>query len=216
MMKPKHGAIRKNLAIVMLAVAVLLGAGTASYAVTIDFRDNAWSAAEAELDGQFTLGDVTLTAMPQGARLWHDTTDGIGVIYNYENDEIEQNERLLVTFSSQVLLDYVFISDFFYECRSGACYNEIGEYSLNGSDWTGFIAPNSNLPSPATNGEMTLNIGGVLTNSLWLRAPGIIGTQDHEYALQKIAYSSVPEPSTLLLLGGALIGLGFVRRKFKG
>lgn len=201
----------------ILAIVLLVATFSASSvsALTIDFRDNVWETGDGS--ASFTYGDVTLTAWPysEGATLWHDSIDGIGVRHSYEADEIESNEILQVSFASDVTLETIYLSDFFYEYRSGSWYNEIGYYSLDdGNSWILFTAPDSNLPSPSTNGEMSIAVG-VEVSSVWFRAPGIIGTEDHDFALQMLDITAVPEPSTLLLLGTGLAGLLAFNRKRK-
>lgn len=206
-----------NLIIAVIISSLSLSV-SAAYAITIDFTDDAWE----DGDGlhSYTIGDVTVTATPRYARLWHDSTDGMGIRYSYEDDEIEGREMLKVSFASNINLDTIGLSDLFYESRSGHWYNEIGYYSLNdGVSWTQFIAPDSNLPSPATNGELSIAIGGIKTDSIWLKAhvnntyTNYFYRQDHEFALQRLDISQVPEPSTLILLGSGLAGVALLGKK---
>ena len=189
---------------------------TAADAITIDFTDDAWEAGDGLTS--YTIGDVTVTATPNNATLWHDNIDGMGIRLSYEADEIESQEILKVSFASNITLDTIGVSDLFYENRSGHWYNEVGFYSLNnGGSWIQFIAPNSNLPSPTTNGELDIAIGGIDTDSIWFKSRGYVFVngyrQDHEFSLQRIEISQVPEPSTLLLLGSGLIGIAIMGKK---
>ena len=196
----------KNLFVTLtVTLFLLLGNAGSSYSLTIDFTDAAWEAAEGF--DNFTLGDITLQSHPFNSTLWHDPIDGIGVIYSYENDEIEDNELLQVSFASLILLDVIHLADFFYECRQ-TCYSETGSYSLDGGvTWISISAPNPSFP----NGEMSIAIGQ-LTDSIWFMAPGQIGLEDHEYALQALTYTDlppqqVPEPTTLILYGIGIVAI---------
>jgi hypothetical protein len=51
-------------------------------------------------------------------------------------------------------------------------------------------------------------------DSIYFKAPGDIGNEDHEYSVKGI-YTSVPEPSTFFLLStGLLVGTAFRGRLF--
>ncbi|MCX5798283.1 MAG: PEP-CTERM sorting domain-containing protein, partial [Proteobacteria bacterium] len=78
-----------------------------------------------------------------------------------------------------------------------------------------FLADESALPSPATNGEKTIGVNAI-TSGIAFTAPGLlIQGQNHEFSLKDIEYTAVPEPTTLLLLGLGLIGVAYVRRTLK-
>lgn len=195
-------------------IAVLLAAGTAT-ASTVDFRTAAFSGAMnqptygAGIDGN----TITLTALPTGARLWWDSTDGLGVRYSYENDEIEGIEQLRIGFATPVHLSSVLLTDLFNE--NG--YLERGSYQLNGTGaWMSFQA----LPDqiPGTNGELTLLIdSSVPVSSITFRAPGWLPllNQRHEFSVAAIETTAVPIPGAFWLLGAGLVGLAEVRRRMK-
>lgn len=201
----KSYRIKVTLASMLAAFLVLIGAAGSGSAMTIDFRDSAWEAA----DGyhEYTLGGITLKADPRRARLWHDNIDGIGIRYDYEDDEIEGSELLKMDFSTDVRLDSIFVADLFYECRSGNCYSETGSYSLDGGGlWNVFSAPNPSNP----NGFLAISMAGVVTDSIWFQAPGKTGGEDHDFAVQAVEVSSVPEPGTIVLLAAGMLGFALL------
>ena len=208
--------MKKRLLVILAVVALLIGVSTTSFAETIDFTDGSWSGA----NGQFDFGPIdgtTLTAYPyEDATLWQDSIDGIGVVYDYEEDEIEGPDEILkISFDETTLLNTIYIADLFIETEGGDLYNETGEYSLNdGSSWIGFTAVQVTL---GTNGELTIDVGGVLVDSILFRAPGEVSdTQFEEFAVQGLEVN-VPEPGTIALLGMGLVGLigAGARRKLK-
>ena len=144
--------------------------------------------------------------------LWWDETDGFGVQYNYEQDEIEGHEYLELTFENPFVLESIFIADLFNERG----YTEHGFYQLDDGPLVEFMAhPDQHLGDLGDNGDLTIDIGGVTVSSIRFTAPGFIDGEDHEFAVQGIAGQPVPIPAAIVLLGSGLVGLAGIRKKFK-
>ncbi len=208
-----------------LLLAGVLLTGAAAHATFIDFRDAAYSAADYQPSYTALVEGVELTlkAYPVGRTLYQDDKDGIGIRGGYENDEIEGDEVLALHFSRPVLINYLHVSDLFYEKNSGVWFQEIGYYWMDDGDRIQFIADKANLPSPATNGEQMVNVGK-LTDVLYLGAPGKIQVGNyllgHEFSLAGVDITvdetqPIPEPSTLAMFGLGLLGFGFYMRRRK-
>jgi hypothetical protein len=202
-----------------LALATL-GVAAPALAAQIDFRTSAFSSANWQPSFSYTASDgvtLTITPGPRGATLYQDSTDGLGVRFSYEADEIEAKETLTIGFSEEVLLSDLFLTDLFNE--SG--YLERGAYAVNGGTTKNWFTADPGQ-TPGTNGELTLDVGTYVT-SITFSAPGklMFGLQNHEFSLGGLDYSrrAVPEldpsagASTLLLLLGMLAVLSERRRR---
>jgi hypothetical protein len=157
--------------------------------------------------------DLTFTAGPNDPvnppSLWWDSSDGFGVQYSYEQEEIEGPESLKLSFSSPFILDAIYIADLFNE----EGYTEYGFYQLDGDPLVAFFAVQD---AGVTNGELMIDIGGLTVDYIIFSAPGLLQNgQNHEFALQGIAGAPVPLPPAILLLGSGVLGLAAIRRKRK-
>jgi hypothetical protein len=194
-------------------ILALLLSGPVSAAL-VDFRDSGAFGA-ANYQPSFSTGingyTVMLTALPNGARLYQDSTDGLGVRYSYEADEIEGIERLAIGFSTPVRLSSLLITDLFNEG-----YLERGSYQLNGTgSWITFQALTSQVPG-STNGELTVLFApNTVASSIAFRSPGYLASlnQRHEFSVAAIEASAVPIPAAAWLLGTGVVGLAVVRRR---
>jgi hypothetical protein len=206
----------KLLLTVAVALAALAWAPPAG-AVTIDFRSDAFAGADGAASFASEADGISLTYLPlptPDARLYWDGTDGFGVRYAYETDEIEGAESFRIDFSEAVYLETVWVTDLFDE--NG--YLERGSYELDGGSPVEFTALSGQ--GSGTNGERTLAIGA-WTSSIAFRAPGRLDGQGHEFSVAGIRIRDrvqpMPEPAAMVLfaVGGLLAG-GALRRAGAG
>lgn len=212
----------------MMVSAIMLLPGIAS-ATSIDFRGDEWKSARFKrtYEHKFTGGELnglnlSVSANPFPGLIWQDTVDGLGVILRFENDEIEWDEQLRLNFSEEVELNSISFADLFQT----RVYPEQGRYSFDqGTTWHDFTA----IADAGANGEMTLDLGGVMSSSLWFAGPDTYQwpTGLSTYAVQGIdityfgggggnpgggggnggGQTEVPEPASVILLGSALLAL---------
>jgi hypothetical protein len=199
-----------SLAIALASTLALAWASPAA-AVLVDFRSSSFASADGASSYTSDLNGVTVTYIPlpdPEARLYWDETDGFGVRYDYETDEIEGHETLRIEFSEKVYLEKIHLTDLFYE--SG--YLEAGCYELNDSgDVVDFVALESQ--GPDSNGERVLEVG-VWTRSIDFRGIGQLSGQNHEFSVAGLDIRNpTPEPASLLVfaVGGTLVGAAIRR-----
>jgi hypothetical protein len=195
----------------------LLAPGAFAATVQVDFTDGSvFGPAMDQPSFTVDLGgfDLLIEArvFPVGdALLWRDDQDGFGVQFSYEQDEIEANELLQLSFSIPFILETVHISDLFNEF----CYREIGYYEINGSgNWVEFMAAEDQLIG-STNGTLMLDINETI-DFITFSAPGLLQSfQNHEFALAGFEGTPVPIPTPFVLLGGGLLGLLGLRKRMR-
>ena len=193
---------------------VLLGCGLllsqTANAVFLDFRDSFYSSAFGENAFTATVDGIhfTIKAKPADAELWWDSRDGIGIQYDYENDEIEGSENLVILFHTPVNLNGVFITDLFNEHG----YLERGVFATD-DEWHKFYADPGQLLGES-NGELWIDIGYFGLDSMSFQAPGRSHPgENHEFALGGLEVTAVPVPAALWLFGSGLLALGGLLRR---
>jgi hypothetical protein len=205
------GRIRAGLLALLATSLASVAAASTAFALSIDFTDGSWNGAQglnaftthsSNIDLFASGGALTVNYMggPSGD---NSGNDGLGI----NDDEITQGgtEMLRIAFLAPVTLNSIYLTDLFVNEGSRG-QSEIGMYSLNGGAFMSFTSVG------APNGALTLNIFKSDINSILFRSSNDSWS---DYSVKGLTYKtqSVPEPSTLLMLGIGLVGLAAWRWK---
>ena len=188
----------------------------------VDFRSGSFSSGNnqhsvsGEVDGVgFTVSAYRLNDVGEmeEALLWWDALDGLG-IRGGEEDEIDGDERLVITFDTVVGLSDLFFSDLFSgESTMGTILDEAGTAVLDSSVTIDFSADQLlGTDGDKANGEHALSLSKVEpVLSITLSASGL----GHEFSLvgftdPPLTTTSIPVPgmSTIFMLGLLLLAVG--------
>jgi|Deesub1362A_J573_1020465.scaffolds.fasta_scaffold08439_3 hypothetical protein len=148
---------------------------------------------------------------------------GIGVHGGHAGGEIGRGEELRFTFDQPVLLTSFTTNFQYWEYTNRPPHTrffEGGKYRLfDGVSWGSWVDFSQTdylqtYPNPFTPGQVTVAFGsGVQVWGLAIRASGL---RDHDFTVHSLsaqAANAVPEPGTLLLMAGPLLGLVAWRRR---
>ena len=165
--------------------------------LVVDFRSDDWAPAFGQQN--YSFDGVTAETNSEELKLHQDEIDGLGVLGG-ENDEIDGQEAILVTFEEEIRLGGVWITDL-YKSSDGGAIGEIGTVVLNGV--TPFIFKGEN--SHQANGEQWVAFGdnGIVVKTALFYTIG--EEENNEFSVA--GFTHVPAPGAILL---ASFGCGIV------
>ena len=197
----------------LAAVAFVAFSAVQASAVTIDFTNNVWNPGFPADD--ITVGNTTVESVPQiplAALSWNNT-DGFGVISWVDLDPtIGTFEAIKVTFSQPFTLTSFLLGNLGVIDLGRFTIPEIGYYSTNGG--TTWESVNG-----VAGGNVTVNVSPTLVSSLLF---GYDGFNLSDFTVKSITGDfqstqppSVPEPTSMVLLGTGLAALAARARRKK-
>lgn len=218
------------------AVAAL-GTTVAAQAALIDFTDpSSYTLSGSTGSGTSLDGSISFTLSSVGGKLTNSEVadysqdrvaplkgevDGLGIGRGLSADEITfPNESLTISFDRAVRISRLFFLDLFGTIPGGMAMETDENVDVTSS--TGQMA---NFRAQTLNQDGTVGFGDFATDLTGTSFTFVAGAENDAFTfpdfamagldVSEIGVSEVPLPAGILLLGGALGGLGLARRKKK-